>query len=406
MTRRKWVGLGLAIVVLFAVLGIYTFQHLEHYEEIVDRGPAPQARANPYLAAEHFLRQRSVSVNVVNSFANLPDPQPQRQTLLLLDSRDEMTPGQVATLLDWVDAGGHLTFVAEQLWDGNRGRSGDLLLDTLGIRQYLSKDIKEQDRQEATAQSGLPIPFAAPAPQAPRVPWPELTRLYLENEQAPAYMSFNPAFHLEDPDDKAHSWANSAEATHLLQIRHGSGSITVLSDAELWKTRAIARYDNAWLLWYLTQDTAVTLVLHTEYDNLLTLLLRHFPLTATALMLLLAMTLWHFGMRVGPIHQPAPRARRQLTEHVRACADFLSRRSGGQHAVLRHLQQDILRRARQRHPGFDQLAVADQWLVIARLTRQSTGFIGDALRPRPTQRLSKTDFTRQVAHLQTLRNAL
>ena len=31
------------------------------YEEVVDRGPAPEALANPYLAAEHFLRQQGLS---------------------------------------------------------------------------------------------------------------------------------------------------------------------------------------------------------------------------------------------------------------------------------------------------------------------------------------------------------
>ncbi|RRV06676.1 DUF4350 domain-containing protein [Pseudomonas sp. v388] len=405
MTRRRHFMIGLTIALVVALLGVWLFKHLEPYQETVDQGPSPEALANPYLAAEYFLRQRSLPVNVADSLASLPDPQQQRQSLLLLDSRENMTPRQVDELLDWASAGGHLLFVAERLWDAKRGRSGDLLLDKTGIRQYLSKDIKEQERQQDTARSGLPIPLAAPAQQPPRMPWPELTRLYLENEDAPAYMSFNTAYHLEDPNDSAQSWANSAGATHLLQMSHGEGLITVLSDAELWKTRAITRYDNAWLLWYLTQDSAVTLVVQSAHDTLLTLLLRHFPAALVALALLLGMTLWHFGQREGPLQLPAPKARRQLIEHVRACADFLSRRSG-QQVLLRNLQHDILRRARQRHPGFEQLAVAEQWQVLARLTRQPTSAISDALRPRPTQRFSRADFTRQVARLQNLRNAL
>jgi hypothetical protein len=405
MNRRRQIIIGLSITLLLALVGAWLFKHLEPYEETVDRGPSPEARANPYLAAEYFLRQRSIPVKVADTFSNLPDPLRQRQSLVLLDSRENMTPRQVDELLNWTSAGGHLLFVAEQLWDSRRGRSGDLLLDKVGIRQYLSKDLKKQESQEETVRSGLPIPLAAPATQTPRMLWPELTRLYLENESAPAYMSFNPAYHLEDPDDNAHSWANSAGATHLLQMNHGDGLITVLSDADLWKTRAITRYDNAWLLWYLTQDSAVTLVVQTEHDNLFTLLVRHFPSLLAVLALWLALALWHFGQREGPLQLPASKARRQLIEHVRACADFLSRRSG-QQALLASLQQDILRRARQRHPGFEQLVVAEQWQVLARLTRQTTSAIGDALRPRPAQRLSRADFTRQVARLQHLRNAL
>lgn len=407
MNRRKRILVGLLTTVLLVLAGLYTSRQLEHYEEIVDQGPSPQARANPYLAAEHFLRAQSIRVQVDNGFATLPDTGQRRQTLMLLDSREHMTPGQVDALLEWTRSGGHLVFVAERRWEDAKGRSGDLLLDKIGVRPYLSKDLGNQEQEEAPdiERSRLPIPLMAPTPKSPRVLWPELTRLYLENENAPAYMSFNPAFHLEDPQDLSHSWANSAQATHLLQIAQGNGLITVLSDAEVWKTRSIGKYDNAWLLWYLAQDSAVTLVLQTRHDNLFTLILHYFPLALGALALLTAMTLWHVGVRNGPLRLPASRSRRQLTEHARACADFLSRHNG-QQALLKHLQQDILRRARQRHPGFDQLAVADQWLVVARLTRQPTSAIGDALRPRAGLRISKTDFTRQVAHLQTLRNAL
>ena len=39
----------------------------------------------------------------------------------------------------------------------------------------------------------------------------------------------------------------------MMQLDHGLGSITVVTDADLWKTPAIDQYDNAWLLWYLTR---------------------------------------------------------------------------------------------------------------------------------------------------------
>ncbi|RML17966.1 hypothetical protein APX70_04787 [Pseudomonas syringae pv. maculicola] len=58
------------------------------------------------------------------------------------------------------------------------------------------------------------------------------------------------------------------------------------------------------------------------------------------------------------------------------------------------------------HPGFERLVIAEQWQVLSRLTRLPTSAISDALRPRPPQRLSHSEFTRQVAQLQTLRNAL
>jgi len=408
MTRRTGMLLGLLILALLGLAAWHGYDTIERVDTRVDQGPSPEARSNPYLAAQNFLRQRSIAVSVISNINHLPDPAPElpAKTLILLDSRENMTPTQADDVLQWVLAGGHLIFVAEQLWDEKKGRSGDLLLDRLHLRQYLSKDLQKQDLQESNQRVRPMIPMrAAPISDTPNLPWPELTRLYIENEDAPAYIGFDTAFHLDDPQDMAQAWANSATATHMLQLSHGQGIITVVTDADLWKTRAIGKYDNAWLLWYLTQDSEVTLVLNTDHANLFALLLRHFPLALLILGLLLALTLWHAAPRHGPM-QPAPsRARRQLSEHLRASADFLLRHSG-QQVLLRGLQQDILRRARQRHPGFEQLGVADQWQVLARLTRQSTSAVGQAMRPSPAKRLSSADFTRQVAHLQLLRNAL
>jgi len=306
---------------------------------------------------------------------------------MLLGERSNMTPRQADQLLNWARAGGRLLFVAEALWNTKTGSSGDLLLDRVQLHQLLSKDLKGD----------------GPEPEDER--YPLLTRMYLEDEDAPAYFSFDTAFHLSDPKNLAQSWANSATSTHLMQLDYGAGTVTVLTDADLWTNPAIGRYDNAWLLWYLAQDSDVTLLFNTDHDNLLTLLWRYFPQALVALAALLGLWLWHVGLRQGPLQAPASRARRQLQEHLRASADFLLRRSGHE-ALLQALQQDILRRARKRHPGFERLGVAEQWQVLARLTRQPTSAISQALRPRPKQRLSSVDFSRQVAHLQTLRNAL
>ncbi|KPA88488.1 hypothetical protein PF66_04851 [Pseudomonas asplenii] len=387
MKRRSWLlGTGL-IGGLLLGLGLYVYHRVEPHEVVIDHGPSPEARAYPYLAAESFLRERGLAVSHANDLRILPDLEPRHHTLMLLGDRSDMTPRQADQVLNWARAGGRLLFVAQALWDPKLGRSGDLLLDRVQLRQTLSRDLKGD----------------GPEPEDPY--YPKLTRMYLEDEEAPAYFSFDTAFHLSDPKNLVQSWANSATSTHLMQMNYGLGSVTVLTDADLWTNAAIGRYDNAWLLWYLAQDSAVTLLFNTAHDSLFSLLLRYFPQALTALAALIALWLWHVGLRHGPLQAPAPKARRQLQEHLRASADFLLRRSG-QQALLRVLQQDILRRARRRHPGFERLAVADQWQVLARLTRQPISAISQALRPRPKQRLSSADFSRQVAHLQTLRNAL
>lgn len=388
MSRRTlWLLGGALIVALLGALGIYLYLKATPYQAEVDHGPSPAAQANPYLAAEMFLRERGIDVSHAESLAVLPDIDPRQHTLLMFNDRSKMTPRQVDQVLNWARAGGRLVFVAESIWDEKTGQSNDLLLDRVQLHQSFTKDLK-----------GTP-------PDAAEDPYPNLTKLYLEDEDAPAYAGFDTAFHLDDPKNLAQAWANSAKATHMMQLAFGLGTITVVTDADLWKTPAIAQHDNAWLLWYLSADTAVTLLYNTEHDGLLTLLWRYFPQAIVALLALIGLWLWHVGVRHGPLQAPAPSGRRQLMEHLRASADFILRHNG-QQTLLQALQQDVLRRARHRHPGFDQLNVAEQWLVLSRLTRQPTRAISQALSPAPKRRLSSAEFCRQVAHLQALRNTL
>ncbi|MFP6849070.1 MAG: DUF4350 domain-containing protein [Pseudomonas sp.] len=417
MTRRVQFLLGTGLLLALGLLGIYLLGKLTPYQETVEHGPAPEAQGNPYLAAEQFLRKQGLHVQRADGMDVLKDLPSVGHTLLLLGNRNRMTPKQTERLLAWASKGGHLLFVAERLWDEEEGKSGDLLLDSLGIQQYQSEDLDEDDseatdedapteEQHAAEQQAEPTPDdEAPASADEANNYPELTQLYLENEEAPAYFNFDTDFHLYDAENRAHVWANSDAATHLLQLYHGDGLITVVSDSWIWQNQNIADYDNAWLLWYMSQDSQVTLLYRADRDDLFSLLLEHFPQALVALALLVAFGLWHLGMRQGPLQLPASRNRRQLQEHLRGSADFLLRHNG-QHSLLQGLQQDIQRRARHRHPGFERLAVAEQWQVLSRLTRQPSSFISQAMRPSPKQRLAAADFTRQVANLQTLRNAL
>ena len=379
-----WVGLLLAC--LLGAGGLYVWHKAIPYDEVVDRGPSPEALGNPYLAAEHFLREQGLVVDHANGLERLSDLPPKDRSLLLLGERGNMTPRQVDQLLDWAKSGGHLLVVAEALWDEETDKSGDLLLDRLYIHQTLS----DEPDQLAPAR---------------KKKGPDLTKLYVDNETAPAYFSFDTDFNLTDPKHLAQFSANSAKSSHLMQLNLGQGSVTVVTDSDLWKTPGIGKHDNAWLLWYLNQGTGVTLLFNSDVDDLFTLLMRYFPQALAALAALIALALWQAGMRQGPIQAPAPKARRQLQEHLEASADFLLRRSG-QGPLLHALQRDILRAARRRHPGFEHLDTAEQWQVLEHLTRQPSHVISQALGPLPAKRLSSADFSRQVACLQTLRNAL
>lgn len=413
--RMSFFLLGAVIVLLLGLAGIYVMSQLTPYQKEVKHGPSPEVGDNPYLAAETFLKARNVSVQRADGVSVLDTLPSRGHTLLLLGSREKMTPRQTDKVLAWAAKGGHVLFVAEQVWDDEKGKSDDLLLDRLEIHQLLTEDLDE-DTEAETDESG-DSEEEAPAEREEEAPsednaedvdadrYPELTKLYLENEEAPAYINFDTDYHLFDAKNQAQAWANSADATHMLQLNYGNGLITVFTDSWVWQNDGIASYDNAWLLWYLTQDTDVTLIYRADKDDLLTLLWRNFSEALVALAVLTALVLWANGRRQGPLLAPASLARRQLQEHLRGSADFL-RRHSGERSLLQGLQRDIQRQARRRHPGFERLDIATQWQILGRLSRLPSSAISQAMRPLPKQRISATEFTRQVAHLQTLRNAL
>ncbi|MFS2124425.1 DUF4350 domain-containing protein [Pseudomonas sp. Pseusp97] len=428
MKRSNLVLLVLLCLLVLGGIGYYLYRNLEPYTETIEHGASPEARANPYLAAEMYLRGRGIRVTTARGMEVLDQLPSKGQTLILLGTRENVTPTQNARLLDWANRGGHLIVTAESLWDEEEGKSGDALLDQLGVQQFLTSDLKDKEEKSAASDDdSAATPEDGPQEKAdkPEVeedhpdqassaqeneaaeadPYPQLTKLYLENEKAPAYIDFDTDYHLFDSKNLAYAWANSADSTHLLQLQQGQGLITVLTDNWIWQNGELDTYDNAWLLWYLTQDSAVTLVYRADGTSLMTLLLRYFPQALLAVVLLLVLVLWRNGLRQGPLQPNPDRSRRQLEEHLRAGADFILRQRG-QLALLQGLQRDVMRRARQRQPGFDRLPVAEQWQALGRMTRMSVSSISQAMRPYPQQRMAVAEFTRQVAHLQSLRNAL
>ncbi len=391
MSSRRWLWLLLAGTLL--ILCSLLIGRLQPRLVVEDTGPALEAIINPWLAAERFLQQQNIPVSRVEDLTTrLRDTPPAGQTLLLLACQCNLEPPARQPLLDWVRRGGHLVMIARNEWDEEQSSNDDWLLDELGLRR-------------------IRIPFTRPhasdkaAGDSPANSRQSLTRLYLENEEAPAYLAFNPHYRLEDPQEQTTAWAGDSKGQHLLQLPLDAGLVTVLSDDSLWSNERIGQYDHAWLLWYLTQDSEVLLVSHLQVPGLRDLLLRHFPLTLLAGSLLLLAGLWHWGRRQGPLVADASVPPRSLTEHLQAAAAFLARHAGHQQ-LLRRLQQDVRRQASRHCPHYAQLPAHEQWQKLVELSGLPRSEIREAMRPVGIQPLDADRFTRLVISLQRLRNSL
>ena len=390
---RHWLlplGLLLALLLIGGLLS-----QLHPVTRQVDTGPSAEARSNPWLAAERFLLDRNLPLLRTDSLGStLSQTPPAGHTLLLLASRQNLGLPERQQLQDWLQRGGHAVVIAESEWHGDDRVRNDWLLDPLQIRRLVVNP----------HASKPPAPAAGEEPMLPD-PWPQLTRLYLENEDAPAYFAFSPRWELDDERERAHAWAGNARGVQLLQLPLGDGLLTVLSDSELWDNAHLGNYDHAWLLWYLCQDSRVILIDRLQQASLWQLLLRHLPHALLAAGLSLLLLLWHLAPRQGPL-QPADTApARSLREHLQAAAGFVARQAGHA-ALLQRLQQDVHRRACQHHPDFDNLPVTERWQLLARHSQLSASEVREAMRTPDQRSAGVAQFTRQVISLQRLRNAL
>jgi len=127
-----------------------------------------------------------------------------------------MTPRQVDQLLDWAKSGGTCWW-----WPKRCGME-----ETAKKRRPAARPPAypaDLERRIRATRSGT------------QTEKPDLTKLYVDNETAPAYFSFDTDFNLTDPKHLAQFSANSARSSHLMQLNLGQGRVTVVTDSDLWK---------------------------------------------------------------------------------------------------------------------------------------------------------------------------
>ncbi|MFT0211910.1 DUF4350 domain-containing protein [Pseudomonas sp. F1_0610] len=360
-------------ITAIALLILFLFNR-EYTEKQIDLGYSFEAKTNRFLALEHYLSAINVKYKKITRASSIYNKENQNKTLILLSGESARHNEDIEPLLNWVKAGGHLILPANE---------DDLTLAKLGIT------ISRQKEKKATDQ---------------------LTRLYLQNEQSPAYLSFDPVYHLNDSKNLAFAWANSSSNTHMLQMMLDKGMVTVLSDNDIWTNLQIEENDNAWLVWYLTQDSEVLLWRNHQKSprkevspSLLVKALKHFPYTLLAAVVFLALLGWRLGTRLGPLLASPDKPRRQLAEHLTASSNF-QLRYFNQSNVIIQLQNDILRLASTRHTGFKLLEPEQRWKVLSKLTRLPEQQIIQLMQP-PTASNIK-NYESYINQLQTLRNAL
>lgn len=378
--------LGFLLTALILSLAIFGFfQLFESYEETKDLGWDTAAKRNPYLAAEQFLRHLQADVASYDSFEKL-EQLPKGGTIFISSSGSVLTMKRVDKLLDWIKDGGHLIVAAES----SESDANDKLLDRFSIevlptdykkqtgvenneeiKEFLEKIPKERNSPEQNTendekanknkakdkhkklsellherneqivkqqaaqekQKSLPIDYDKEEP----LPEAELTTLTFDEMKEPVKIHFSPYHQLHHPyfdikegekyeDVHPFYWDGSQQGVHFMQFEIGEGMLSVLSDADIWRSEHIAQLDHAFLLKILSQNSnGVRLFYGAEMPSIFVLLWKNGYQILVSAGFLLLIWLAYRSRRFGPIQSAKITVRRSLAEHINASANYLWR---------------------------------------------------------------------------------
>jgi hypothetical protein len=378
MSRRALV-IALFSVLAVVGLGAWLAANLERKTERIDRGFTGEARRNPYLGAEYFLRRMGVPARTLDSPRAL-DPLPRTSaTLLLPTERATLGQRRSQALLGWVRNGGHLIVRIRRPVPGEVDPR-DPLLDPVGI-------------------GGLNLGWENVQPGV-------TTLIDRDGSDDLLEIDFH-ATHILSADQVDTEWeVSDAHGVRLAQVRPGAGRLTVLSDTMIWENGRIGDYDHARLLYILARQQPGGEVLILRTDDLPPLwrwVWERLPGVVVAAGLLLLGWLLRAPRRFGPLLPvPDPR-RRRLLEHVDASGHYLWKH-GARHALVHAARQGLLHRVRLARPDLARLPAPELARALAEATGLGAKAVEQALQGPPED--SRDAFTRRVQIIETLRKRL
>lgn len=361
---QKYLIGGLCLICA-ALLISWWLRNFELVEEEYRTGISLEARRNPFLAAELFLREMEVDVESVSGRSRLQDLPPTTDILLVNDFGGNLSQERHDRLLQWIKAGGHIVITANRYWDEDRGTSGNNLLDGFGVHLVyagLYADENEEDLIYQPEDTNIIVPVTFEG-------------------GAKANVAFNYLSYLEDTEEYASTTVSSEIGIHLMQINYGEGLLTVLSDNNFLKNpqssaiagvefnnNAINSHDHAYFLFTLLGNSAkVWLIYNTQSPSLTTLLWQIAPHACISFLVLILFWLWSTRNRFGPRMPPIDLPRRNLLEHISVSASFEWSRDKS-HTRVKHNREMIETEIKGRHPYISTLEAREKCEALEKIS--------------------------------------
>ncbi|EXJ13360.1 DUF4350 domain-containing protein [Imhoffiella purpurea] len=331
--ERRLTSLTLYGVPLLLLAGSFVW-FLDNFERRpirVQEGQSTEARRNPWLAFERFLRDGGIPVESVSGRALLTDLPPITDTLVVR-LRGPLGRDRRAALRRWTEDGGRLVVEAMSVQEDAERPQEDLLAD-FGVRLRVDPDASPVGDEGADGlvieirETGLPRPL-----QVGLDP-----RYFLESEE-------------RFPGD-----IRVGDRLRLVRRPVGAGHLVLIADGGFLRNEDIGRHDHALFAARLVRpgpDGRVWLLHDTFMPGLAELAWSAAPEALISAGILILAWLWSLGARLGPLETDSRERRRDLLEHLDASGDFLWRH-GRASSLVETSRQRILAAWLRRYPHLD-----------------------------------------------------
>ncbi|MEP4889164.1 MAG: DUF4350 domain-containing protein [Aliiglaciecola sp.] len=380
--KQTWtVRILSALIILIA--GVYIYKGFETYEKVTDIGFNEEARKQPFLAAKLFLEQQGTDVQLLEDYrllyantdaAIFPNTD---DTIVLSEGEIALSSSIAEQLLDWVNSGGHLVIALNASQDADVFRANSLIQQLNLSVYWLSEETEYQ--------------FVA-------------TEIINPDEQ-PLMVNLETRYRLVLPEDPNIFYtAGDINGPTFAQMEMGDGLITMLTDVYIWNNYQIGVEDNVELLAQLGGNSSKVYIFSSrELPHWFSLLYDFAPYFIWFAAVLLALSMWHWSMRFGPIFRTSEDTSTPFSLHIKAAGEFYWRHKR-QQALIEEIRHSVIVALHKKRPATKS---AERQQLLEQLS-QLSGWPTDTINSlmfSQTQ-MNETQFTQRIASLQTLRKML
>jgi Domain of unknown function (DUF4350) len=161
------------------------------------------------------------------------------------------------------------------------------------------------------------------------------------------------------------------EGGRMVELGHGQGKVTVISNFDFMTWRSLRVDDHAELIWHLVSEgnskkPAVVLAVYPQGDGFWTWMTTHAWMVAVSGLVLLLVWLWRVIPRMGPLAPVMTNNRRSLSEHVGAAGRFLAARNQWQ-SMIQPVRSRVIAQMKRRHPRTAMMSDAEQVRYLSTL---------------------------------------